>query len=160
MPSGAAHHPSGLATHGKDAASVRPRVAMECSAWRGQQATLHVQSVSRWAPSNIGPYSQAKTLAGIVLVSGQIALDPASMLLLGTSAEQQAAQCLRNLEVVAPTSPAPHMHVLQAEAESAHMAPHMGADSTGRRSKWRMLGARAHSDRTRPDYLHLHHHAS
>ena len=104
MPSGAARHMSGLATHGKDAAGVRPRVAMECSAWRGQQTTLHVQSVSRWAPSNIGPYSQAKTLAAIVLVSGQIALDPASMLLLGTSAEQQAAQCLRNLEVV-PSRP-------------------------------------------------------
>jgi hypothetical protein len=36
-----------------------PRVALECCAWPHQQETLHVQSVSRWAPSNIGPYSQA-----------------------------------------------------------------------------------------------------
>jgi len=36
-----------------------PRVALECCAWPHEQETLHVQSVSRWAPSNIGPYSQA-----------------------------------------------------------------------------------------------------
>ena len=73
---------------------------MECSAWPRDQATLHVQSVSRWAPSNIGPYSQAKTLCGmLVLVSGQIALDPATMPLVSESAPAQAKQCIRNLEV-------------------------------------------------------------
>lgn len=73
---------------------------MECSAWRQQQSTLHVQSVSRWAPSNIGPYSQAKTLGGsIVFVSGQIALDPSTMTILGDTAPAQAEQCVRNLEV-------------------------------------------------------------
>jgi diphthine-ammonia ligase len=73
---------------------------MECSAWPHQQVTLHVQSVSRWAPSNIGPYSQAKTIGGIVVfVSGQIALDPASMTILGDTAPAQAEQCVRNLEV-------------------------------------------------------------
>ena len=77
------------------------RVAIECSAWRGQQTTLHVQSVSRWAPSNIGPYSQAKTLAGrLVFVSGQIGLDPASMSLVGNSALSQGRQCLRNLQAI------------------------------------------------------------
>lgn len=73
---------------------------MECSAWPQEQSTLHVQSISRWAPSNIGPYSQAKTLGGMmVFVSGQIALDPATMTLLADSAPAQAEQCLRNLEV-------------------------------------------------------------
>ncbi|MGB1594684.1 MAG: RidA family protein [Promethearchaeia archaeon] len=77
------------------------RVAIECSAWPGQQTTLHVQSVSRWAPSNIGPYSQAKTLAGrLVFVSGQIGLDPASMSLVDKSALSQGRQCLRNLQAI------------------------------------------------------------
>ena len=39
---------------------------------------LHVQSMSRWAPSCIGPYSQAVACAGMVRYSGQIALRPES----------------------------------------------------------------------------------
>lgn len=49
---------------------------------------LHVQSRSYWAPANIGPYSQAITVAAslqngteceLVYVAGQIPLEPASM---------------------------------------------------------------------------------
>jgi len=80
------------------------RVAIECSAWPKEQTTLHVQSVSRWAPSNIGPYSQAKTVGKMVLVSGQIALDPATMSILADSPQTQAHQCIRNLQVVSPCS--------------------------------------------------------
>ena len=43
-----------------------------------------MRSYSRWAPSCIGPYSQASTLAGagrLVHCAGQIALDPATMAL-------------------------------------------------------------------------------
>lgn len=39
---------------------------------------LHVQSLSRWAPSCIGPYSQAVACGGLVRYSGQIALQPES----------------------------------------------------------------------------------
>jgi hypothetical protein len=42
---------------------------------------------------------QAKSLCNMVLVSGQIGLDPASMLLITSTAPPQARQCLRNLEV-------------------------------------------------------------
>lgn len=33
---------------------------------------LHVQSISEWAPSCIGPYSQATRHAGLVLFAGQV----------------------------------------------------------------------------------------
>jgi diphthine-ammonia ligase len=68
---------------------------------RGAAETLHVQSVSGWAPCNIGPYSQAKTLpaARAVLVSGQIGLRPAAMAL-ADGAAAQAAQCVANLAAV------------------------------------------------------------
>ncbi len=45
--------------------------------------TLHVQSISRWAPVCIGPYSQANSLrSSIVLLSGMIGLVPQSMTLI------------------------------------------------------------------------------
>ncbi|WIA09297.1 hypothetical protein OEZ85_008704 [Tetradesmus obliquus] len=40
---------------------------------------LHVQSISSWAPSCIGPYSQATSCNGLIYMAGQIPLDPASM---------------------------------------------------------------------------------
>ena len=35
-------------------------------------ANVHVQSISTWAPANIGPYSQANLLkeSGVVLLAG------------------------------------------------------------------------------------------
>jgi diphthine-ammonia ligase len=45
-------------------------------------ATLHVQSISEWAPACIGPYSQAKSIGdSVLLLAGQIGLDPATMTL-------------------------------------------------------------------------------
>ena len=40
---------------------------------------LHVQSISSWAPSCIGPYSQASMLGGLLHMAGQIGLDPPTM---------------------------------------------------------------------------------
>ncbi|KAF9513315.1 hypothetical protein BS47DRAFT_1329667 [Hydnum rufescens UP504] len=40
---------------------------------------LHVQSLSYWAPANIGPYSQSVTVRERMFVSGQIGLQPGSM---------------------------------------------------------------------------------
>ena len=58
--------------------------------------------IFRWAPSNIGPYSQAKTLGKrVVLVSGQIALDPPTMVLGGGGqVVDEAKICLSNLEAI------------------------------------------------------------
>lgn len=62
---------------------------------------LHVQSISDWAPSCIGPYSQAVTLSppGLALFAGQIGLDPGSMQLLPPA--RQAARCLASCQAVA-----------------------------------------------------------
>lgn len=46
----------------------------------GRRTTLHVRAISEWAPMCIGPYAQANILCGhLVLVAGQIPLDPTSM---------------------------------------------------------------------------------
>lgn len=52
------------------------------------------------APAAIGPYSQAVKAGGMVYCSGQIALDPASMQMVGDTAAQQAERVLQNLEAV------------------------------------------------------------
>jgi 2-iminobutanoate/2-iminopropanoate deaminase len=52
------------------------------------------------APAAIGPYVHAVAARGLLFVSGQIPLDPASGEVVGTSAGEQAEQVLRNLEAV------------------------------------------------------------
>jgi 2-iminobutanoate/2-iminopropanoate deaminase len=52
------------------------------------------------APQPIGPYSQATTSVGFVFISGQIALDPESGALKGSSIEEQTRQAMRNLKAV------------------------------------------------------------
>ena len=57
---------------------------------------LHVQSVSHWAPANIGPYSQGVRTGSTLLTAGSIGLLPGSMDLVTTEAAQ-AALALRHL---------------------------------------------------------------
>lgn len=52
------------------------------------------------APSAVGPYSQAVTVNGMVYTSGQIALDPVTGQLVGTTIEEQAEQVMKNLVAV------------------------------------------------------------
>ncbi|KAI8586628.1 meiotically up-regulated 71 protein [Geranomyces variabilis] len=54
-------------------------VQIDVVASRTRKETLHVQSVSYWAPANIGPYSQAATVGEQVYTAGQIGLIPAAM---------------------------------------------------------------------------------
>jgi 2-iminobutanoate/2-iminopropanoate deaminase len=49
------------------------------------------------APAAIGPYSQAVIHGGLVYCSGQIALDPVTMEIIGEDAETQAKQVMNNL---------------------------------------------------------------
>ena len=61
--------------------------------------TMHVQSVSHWAPANIGPYSQCVQVdASKVFVSGQIALVPGSMRLLDDDVAAQARLSLQHVD--------------------------------------------------------------
>ena len=49
------------------------------------------------APAAVGPYSQAVTAGGMVYTSGQIALDPVTGELVGTTIGEQAEQVMKNL---------------------------------------------------------------
>jgi reactive intermediate/imine deaminase len=53
------------------------------------------------APAAIGTYSQAVEAAGLLFISGQIPLDPATMELVGDGIEEQADQVFRNLAAIA-----------------------------------------------------------
>lgn len=52
------------------------------------------------APAAIGPYSQAIVAGGVVYVSGQIALDPATGQLVPGGTPEQTAQVIRNLTAI------------------------------------------------------------
>ena len=52
------------------------------------------------APAAVGPYSQAVVINGLVYTSGQIALDPATGALAGSTIEEQAEQVMKNLTAI------------------------------------------------------------
>ncbi|HHZ06909.1 MAG TPA: RidA family protein [Clostridiales bacterium] len=52
------------------------------------------------APEAIGPYSQAVVAGGLVFTSGQIALDPKTQQVNGTTISQQTEQIMKNLDEV------------------------------------------------------------
>ncbi len=52
------------------------------------------------APAAIGPYSQAVEAGGMVFLSGQLALDPATGALAAGGIQEQTEQALRNVEAV------------------------------------------------------------
>ena len=52
------------------------------------------------APKAIGPYSQAIVSDGTVFTAGQIALDPKTGALVGTTTAEQTDQALKNLEAI------------------------------------------------------------
>jgi len=52
------------------------------------------------APQAIGPYSQAIRANGLLFLSGQIPLDPATMEVVGGGIEAQTRQVLANLQAV------------------------------------------------------------
>ena len=52
------------------------------------------------APTAIGPYSQAIMTDGLVFTAGQVALDPKSGELVGTTTAQQTEQVFKNLQAV------------------------------------------------------------
>ncbi|KAM7269393.1 hypothetical protein ACFE04_024890 [Oxalis oulophora] len=62
---------------------------------------LHVQSISSWAPSCIGPYSQATLHKEILYMAGQLGLDPPTMALTSGGPTAELEQALENSEAVA-----------------------------------------------------------
>ncbi|KAL4190358.1 hypothetical protein AMTRI_Chr07g24330 [Amborella trichopoda] len=62
---------------------------------------LHVQSISCWAPSCIGPYSQATLHKEVLHMAGQLGLDPPTMMLVSGGPLIELEQALKNCEAVA-----------------------------------------------------------
>ncbi len=56
------------------------------------------------APQAIGPYSQAIVSDGTVFTAGQIALDPKTGAIVGTTTAEQTDQALKNLEAILKTA--------------------------------------------------------
>lgn len=53
------------------------------------------------APAAVGPYSQAIAVNGLLFVSGQLPVDPATGKLVGDDPVAQMRQCLRNIAAIA-----------------------------------------------------------
>jgi 2-iminobutanoate/2-iminopropanoate deaminase len=53
------------------------------------------------APGAVGPYSHAVKAGGLLFCSGQIPLDPDTGELVGSTAAEQATQCMENLAAIA-----------------------------------------------------------
>ncbi|XP_061467509.1 diphthine--ammonia ligase isoform X2 [Rhineura floridana] len=81
-----------------------------------QKQFMHVQSISHWAPANIGPYSQCIQVGDILYCAGQIALVPCTMQLVGAGMEAEALVSLSHVEKVlrAMSHNAELHHVLMA----------------------------------------------
>ncbi|CAA2954688.1 Hypothetical predicted protein [Olea europaea subsp. europaea] len=62
---------------------------------------LHVQSISCWAPSCIGPYSQATLHKDVLYMAGQLGLDPPTMLLCNRGPAFELQRALEHCEAVA-----------------------------------------------------------
>ncbi|KAM9787957.1 diphthine--ammonia ligase isoform 3-T5 [Syngnathus typhle] len=65
-----------------------------------RREALHVQSLSHWAPANIGPYSQALRVDGAVFCAGQIALVPCTMQLVKAGTSTQASLAFSHAQKV------------------------------------------------------------
>ncbi|XP_064784046.1 diphthine--ammonia ligase isoform X2 [Oncorhynchus masou masou] len=92
-----------------------PQEAQQEATFHHREA-LHVQSLSHWAPANIGPYSQALRVDEAVYCAGQIALVPCTMQLVRAGARTQACLSFSHIEKVleAVISSLTLGHVLQA----------------------------------------------
>lgn len=66
------------------------------------------------APAAIGPYSQGNIVGGLLFASGQIALDPASGELVGTTIEEQTAQVMKNVGALLAEAGTDFDHVVKA----------------------------------------------
>lgn len=52
------------------------------------------------APAAIGPYSQAVSFGDLLFTSGQIALDPSTGVVVGSTIEEQTEQVMKNISAI------------------------------------------------------------
>ena len=65
------------------------------------------------APAAIGPYSQGVVVNGLLFASGQIALDPTTGEIVGTTIEEQAAQVMKNVSALLEAAGSDFEHVVK-----------------------------------------------
>uniref|UniRef100_UPI00398E6DF9 diphthine--ammonia ligase isoform X1 n=2 Tax=Pristiophorus japonicus TaxID=55135 RepID=UPI00398E6DF9 len=65
-----------------------------------QKEVMHVQSISHWAPANIGPYSQSVKIGDAIFCAGQIGLVPCTMQLSKGGVKSEAALSLSHVQKV------------------------------------------------------------
>lgn len=65
------------------------------------------------APAAIGPYSQGVVVNGLLFASGQIALDPATGELVGSTVQEQAAQVMKNVGALLAAAGTDFDHVVK-----------------------------------------------
>ncbi|XP_065609922.1 diphthine--ammonia ligase isoform X2 [Cyrtonyx montezumae] len=65
-----------------------------------EKLVMHVQSISHWAPANIGPYSQSIKVGDILYCAGQIGLVPCTMQLVSGGIWTEATVALGHTEKV------------------------------------------------------------
>ncbi|XP_078089397.1 diphthine--ammonia ligase [Mustelus asterias] len=65
-----------------------------------QKEVMHVQSISHWAPANIGPYSQSVKVGDEIFCAGQIGLIPCTMQLSKGGVKSEAALSLSHVQKV------------------------------------------------------------
>ncbi|KAL9957836.1 hypothetical protein ACROYT_G034784 [Oculina patagonica] len=88
-------------------------IQVDCLVFAAQSAdasireAMHVQSISHWAPANIGPYSQATKAGGTIFVSGSIGLWPPTMTLIPGGISKEAPLSLQHVDrVISALNPA------------------------------------------------------
>lgn len=74
------------------------------------------------APAAIGPYSQAIRAGNLLFCSGQIALDPATMQMVGSTVAEQAEQVMKNLASVLAAAGASFANVARTTIYLVDMA--------------------------------------
>ncbi len=80
------------------------------------------QIATEKAPSAIGPYSQGISEGGLIFVSGQIPIDPATGSFVEGGVESQARQSLTNLSKILEEAGSDMSHVLKTTVFLADIA--------------------------------------
>ncbi|XP_072123093.1 diphthine--ammonia ligase isoform X2 [Mobula birostris] len=65
-----------------------------------QKEVMHVQSISHWAPANIGPYSQSIKIGDDIFCAGQIGLVPCTMQLITGGIKAEAILSLSHVQKI------------------------------------------------------------
>jgi 2-iminobutanoate/2-iminopropanoate deaminase len=77
---------------------------------------------SEKAPKAIGPYSQATMVGNVIYTAGQVALDPATMQLVGKDVAEQTDRVLKNLAAVLEAAGSALTHVVKTTVFLADMS--------------------------------------